>query len=168
LSNSIIPAEKRIDGMYGEIWVGGGDTGTPIQWWADVVNVSGTVTVERKPINPAGSVQTYNKRGRVTREGTLQFDKVDSRLEKQFLESVNKSLEARRLERGVSWFNRFRMVIKLDDPDSWGVEELVLMNCELWTMPLGFSLSEMRQTEMQFTWEWEDIDRSSWISRDAY
>jgi len=115
----IIPAEKRIDGMYGELWVG--DSAENIKWWADVVNVTGTVTVERKPINPAGSVQTYNKRGRVTREGSFQFDKVDSRLEREFLTSVNKSLEDRRAVRGQNWFNRFRAIVKLDDPDSWGV-----------------------------------------------
>lgn len=158
----IIPAEKRIDGMYGELWVG--DSAENIKWWADVVNVTGTVTVERKPINPAGSVQTYNKRGRVTREGSFQFDKVDSRLEREFLESVNKSLEARRADRGTNWFNRFRAIVKLDDPDSWGVEEIVLYNCEFWTLPLGFSLSEMRQTELQFTWEYEDIANSKWIT----
>lgn len=160
--SGIIPAEKRIDGMYGEIWVG---SGANLVWWADVVNVSGTVTVERKPINPAGSVQTYNKRGRVTREGTVQFDKVDSRLEKEFLESVNRSLDDRRKFRNTPWFNRFRMIVKLDDPDSWGVEELVLQNCEWWTLPIGFSLGEMRQTEMQFTWEYEDITAPKWITQ---
>lgn len=160
---SIIPAEKRIDGMYGEVYVG---DGANLVWWADVVNVSGTITVERKPVNPAGSTQTYNKRGRVTREGTLQFDKVDSRLEQEWLTSVNHSLEYRRANRDKSWFNRFRMVIKLDDPDSWGVEELVLQNCELWTLPIGFSLGEMRQTEMQFTWEYEDVATSTFIEQE--
>lgn len=162
----IIPAEKRIDGMYGEVYVL--EDGQAV-WWADVTNVTGTVTVERKPINPAGSVQTYNKRGRVSREGTLTFDKVDSRLEKKFLESVNKDLATRRANRNVAWFERFTMHVKLDDPDSWGSELLVLQNCEFWTLPIGFSLSEMRTTELQFTWEREDLPgaRSSaaWITR---
>lgn len=150
----IISAEKRIDGMYGEIYVG---TGADIKWFADVVNVTGTITVERKPINPAGSTQTFNKRGRVTREGTMQFDKVDSRLEAQFIASVSKTINERRAARGADWFSRFRTLIKLDDPDSWGKEEIVLTNCEFWTLPIGFSLSEMRQTELQFTWESETI-----------
>ena len=164
----IIPAQKRIDGMYGEIYVGGSDvSGSPAgTWYADVVNITGTITVERKPINPAGSTQTFNKRGRVTREGSLQFDKVDSRLEKQFIDSVSQSIDQRRAARNTaatanqpapSWFNRFRMVVSLDDPDSWGKEEIVLYNCEFWTLPIGFSLSEMRQTELQFTWEYESV-----------
>lgn len=165
---SIISAEKRIDGMYGEVWVG--DPNETVKWFGDVVNVSGTVTVERKPVNPAGSVQTYNKRGRVTREGTLQFDKVDSRLEEEFLTNVNKSLDERRTARDATnalWFPRFRMIVTLDDPDAWGKEEIVLQNCEFWTMPLGFSLGEMRQTELQFTWEWEDVGQSKFISQDG-
>lgn len=163
---SIISAEKRIDGMYGEVWVG--DSNETIKWFGDVVNVSGTITVERKPVNPAGSVQTYNKRGRVTREGSLQFDKVDSRLEKEFLTNANKTLEARRVARDTDnslWFPRFRMIVTLDDPDAWGKEEIVLQNCEFWTLPIGFSLGEMRQTELQFTWEWEDVAQSSWIEQ---
>jgi hypothetical protein len=164
MANSIIPAEKRIDGMYGEVWV---NRGNGVEWWADVVNVTGTITVERKPVNPAGTVQTYNKRGRVTREGTLTFDKVDSRLEREFITAVNKPLAERRsaANRGLNWFNRFSLHIKLDDPDSWGLEEIVLQNCEWWTLPLGFSLTEMRQTEMQFTWEYEDVNGSKWIAQ---
>lgn len=152
--SGIISAEKRIDGMYGEIWVGAEND---IKWFADVVNVTGTITVERKPINPAGSTQTFNKRGRVTREGTMQFDKVDSRLEAQFIASVSKTIDERRAARGTDWFSRFRTVVVLDDPDAWGKEEIVLSNCEFWTLPIGFSLSEMRQTELQFTWESETI-----------
>ena len=148
----VIPAEKRIDGMYGEVWVDG-------VWWADLIEVSGTITVEKKAINPAGSVQTYNKRGRVTREGNCRFDKVDSRHEEKFINSVNKSLDARRQERksGITWFPRFNMLLQLDDPDSWGAEKITLGGCEFWNMPIGFSLADMRQLELEFTWEWESF-----------
>lgn len=146
----VIPAEKRIDGMYGEVWVSN-------IWWADLVDITGTITVERKAINPAGSTQTYNKRGRVTREGTCRFDKVDSRHEKKFIESVNKDITTRRAARGTSWFPKFNMVVILNDPDAWGAEQITLGGCEFWTLPIGFSLGEMRQTELQFTWETESF-----------
>ena len=146
----VIPAEKRIDGMYGEVWVDG-------KWWADLIEISGTITVEKKPINPAGSVQTFNKRGRVTREGTCRFDKVDSRHEKKFIDSVNRSLQDRRNNRAAAWFPRFNMLLQLDDPDSWGAEKITLGGCEFWNMPIGFSLADMRQIELEFTWEYENF-----------
>jgi len=146
----VIPAEKRIDGMYGEAWVDG-------VWWADLIEVTGTITVEKKAINPAGSVQTYNKRGRVTREGNCRFDKVDSRHEKKFIESVNRSLEDRRANRANAWFPRFNLLLQLDDPDSWGAEKITLGGCEFWNMPIGFSLADMRQIELEFTWEYESF-----------
>ena len=156
-TNAVIPAEKRIDGMYGEIWVAQ-------QWWADVVEITGTITVERKPVNPAGTTQTYNKRGRVTREGTFRVDKADSRHERDFINNVNRSLADRRANRNVPWFPKFNMVVVLDDPDAWGREQIQLMNCEIWTMPVGYSLTEMVMREIQFTWEFEDTQSMQAIS----
>ena len=149
----VIPAEKRIDGMYGEAWVDG-------VWWADLIEITGTITVEKKEITPAGSVQTFNKRGRVTREGTCRFDKVDSRHEQKFLNSVNESLAVRRDNRGTPWFPKFNLLISLNDPHSWGAEEITLGGCEFWNMPIGFSLSDMRQTELEFTWETESFGQN--------
>jgi hypothetical protein len=93
----------------------------------------------------------------VTREGTCRFDKVDSRHEQKFIDSVNKDVTTRRNQRGTSWFGKFDMLVKLDDPDAWGSEQITLGGCEFWTLPLGFSLGEMRQTELQFTWETESF-----------
>jgi hypothetical protein len=153
----VIQAQRRIDGMYGEVWVDG-------VWWSDVVDINGTITVERKPINPAGTVQTFNKRGRVSREGTMRFDKTDSRLEKLFLESVNRDLATRRANRNTPWFSRFNTLVKLDDPDAWGAESITLMDCEIWTLPVGFNLAELKTIEIQFTWIREDVANSKWIT----
>ena len=152
----VIPAEKRIDGMYGEAYCNG-------VWWADLVEITGTITVEKKAITPAGSVQTFNKRGRVTREGTCRFDKVDSRHEQKFINSVNASLTTRRDTRGTPWFEKFNLIVSLNDPDSWGAENITLSGCEFWNMPLGFSLSDMRQIELEFTWESEAFSEGASI-----
>lgn len=161
MAQTVIPAEKRIDGMYGEVWVG-------TSWWADITGVTGTIRSERKPINPAGTTQTYYKRGRTTREGSFTFDKVDSSREYDFLTRINRALSDRRANRSDPWFPKFNMMLKLDDPDAWGVEEIMLMNCETWTMPIGFSLAELKTVEMEFTWEYEDLgDHLARIRRPA-
>lgn len=158
MANTVIPAEKRIDGMYGEVWV-------DQQWWADCIEITGTITSERRQVNPAGSTNTYHKRGRTSREGSFRLDKVDSRLEKQFITSANKDLATRRATRGTPWFPKFNMLIVLDDPDAWGREEIICAGCELWTMPLGFSIAELRTTELQFTWDYEQNPNGVWITQ---
>lgn len=144
--------EKRIDGAYGEALRGG-------QWLADVIEVSGTISIDRREVPMAGSVNTGYKRGRASREGTLRFQKVDDRWEKEFMDYTSLSLAQRRAARNnkVPVGAPFYLTLTVDDPDAPGPSSYGLDGVVMWTMPFGYSITDMMDREVTITWTTEEL-----------
>ena len=142
-----ISAQRRIDGAYGEAYRNG-------KWLADVIEVSGTITIDRREVPMAGEVGTHYKRGRVTREGTLRFQQVDDRWHDEFMEFTSLSLAQRRFRRteGNPASPPFHLVLVIDDPDAFGRTSLNLFNVTMWSIPIGYSISDMLEREIPITW----------------
>lgn len=147
-----VPAQYRIDGAYGEAYRDG-------KWLADVVEVSGTITIDRVEVPMAGSVSTGYKRGRVQREGNLRFQKVDDRWEREFMAFSSLSLAQRRAARnaGNSVGAPFALQVTIDDPEAIGASSYMFYNVTLWGMPMGYSISDMQEKQVPITWDSEEL-----------
>ena len=155
MANEPIPAERRIDGMTGEVWRDGA-------FQADIVEITGTVRVERKEVPIPGSRSTHYKRGRVSREGSFRYQKVDDAREIEFL-SLIKSMAQMRAERDAAIASgnplptsTFSMLISLDDPEAWGKSSLLLKGVTMWELPVGFNINDLVEREIPITWEDEE------------
>lgn len=147
-----IAAERRMDGMYGEAYRDG-------RFLADVIEVRGTPTIDRRELAIAGSVSTHYKRGRVSREGTLRYQQVDSRWLKEFLSFTSLSLAERRAarDRGENPAAPFDLMLTIDDPEAFGKESLMLYNVVMWSHEIGYSINDLLEREVPITWEREEI-----------
>lgn len=149
-----IPAERRIDGAYGEAYRDG-------RFLADVIEVTGTISIDRRELPMAGSINTHYKRGRVTREGTLRYQAVDSRWLEEFIQFTSLSLAERRALRDTPGANPaaspFDLDIIIDDPESYGKETLRLFGVVMWSANIGFSISDLLEREVPITWTREAL-----------
>lgn len=143
---------RRFGGMYGSAY-------RDNVLLAEAVEVSGTVSVNRIEIPLVGTTSTGYKPGRETREGTLNIQKVDARWELEIYQFLNAGLAARRAARdsgAVATLRKFDLSLVMDDPDAGGVESWVLTGCQIWSLPLGFSITDdIINREFPFTWEAE-------------
>lgn len=147
-----IPVERRMDGMYGEAYRDG-------KFLADVIEVTGAPTIDRKELAIAGSVNIHYKRGRVAREGTLRYQQVDSRWLQEFLSFTSLSLAERRAarDRGENPAAPFDLMLTIDDPEAFGKESLMLYGVVMWSHSIGFSISDLLEREVPITWESEEL-----------
>ena len=141
-----------IDGAFGEAYRDG-------IFIADMMEFSGTISIDRKDIPLSGVTRTQHKKGRVTSEGTLNLHKVDSRYLKEFLMKTSRSLTERRADRdaGIVTHGKFDLLLVLDDPEAAGAERLMLYGVEIWEMPIGFSIEELASMELPVTWDDEEL-----------
>lgn len=155
-----IAAERRLDGMYGEAYRGG-------RFLADVIEVTGTVSIDRRELPITGSVNTHYKRGRATREGNIRFQQVDSRWHREFFAFTSLSLAERRAARdaGNSVTDPFNLQLTIDDPEAWGAETLMIYGVIMWSMSIGFSISDLLEREIPITWVREEL--VDWIEQPA-
>lgn len=146
----ITDALRRFGGMYGSAWRDN------VQL-AEAVEVTGAVEVNRIEVPLVGQTKTGYKPGRETREGTLNIQKIDMRWELEIFQFLNSSLASRRQARGTpqATLRTFDLKIEIDDPEA-GYEAWQLENCQIWRLPLGFSVTDdIINREFPFTWESE-------------
>jgi hypothetical protein len=146
----ITEALRRFGGMYGSAWRDN------VQL-AEAVEVTGAVEVNRIEVPLVGQTKTGYKPGRETREGTLNIQKIDARWELEIFRFLNTSLAQRRANRGTAnaTLRTFDLKIEVDDPEA-GYEAWQLENCQIWRLPLGFSITDdIINREFPFTWESE-------------
>jgi hypothetical protein len=146
------PAQYRIDGAYGEAYRDG-------NWLADVIEVSGTITVDRREVPMAGEIGTHYKRGRVTREGTIRFQQIDDRWHREFMSFSSLSLTQRRAARnaGTPVGAPFSLLLRIDDPEAAAGSSYSLSDVIMWSIPIGYSISDMLEREIPITWTNEQL-----------
>lgn len=143
--SGIQSALSRYGGMYGSAWLG--DT-----LLADVVEVSGNIEVNRIQVPLVGTTTQGYKAGRETREGNIKIQKVDSFWETKLLTF----LQTRATGTGDS--PTFDLVLKHADPDANGNEVWNLFGCQIWRVPIGFSITDdIIDREFPLTWERETL-----------
>lgn len=143
----------RIGGMYGEVT--DSVTGEPLN---EVIEISATSEINRIEVPVVGSDRTGYKPGRVARTGSFRTQYIDSRWSLYVHDYLRLTLDERRAQRGRAGggLKPFTLYIHLNDPDALGYEMWMLEGCQLWALPLGFSITDdIVDREWQFTFEKE-------------
>lgn len=156
--------ERNIYGRSGRVFRDG-------VWLANVTEVSATMTIDRMEVRRAGDYFVKYKAGEITGEGSLTFDKVNSQFDAEFINYINgvdsagNPLQSRALP-------VFNLLITLEDrgiPNIQfndegeaisGHEAIVLQNVNFWSLPLGYSMTDLLSRDMDFTFTGIQLMRS--------
>lgn len=144
----------RFGGMYGSAW-------RDNVMLAEVVDVTAAAEVNRIEVPIVGATRNGHKPGRETREGTIRIQKVDAKWEMEVWRFMSAGLEERRRLRDdptqTQTRRTFNLHLKHDDPDTLGLEEWVLYDCQIWRLPLGIAIGDdIVEREFPLTWEREE------------
>lgn len=147
-------AMLRFAGMFGSAWRDGFMLG-------EVVDVTSPVQINRVEVPIVGSTRNGAKPGRETREGSMRIQKLDAKWEYEIWSYMSQGLEARRALRDDPSQTRpsrtFDLHLKQDDPDALGLEEWVLHDVQIWSLPLGIAIADdITEREFNITWENEE------------
>jgi hypothetical protein len=148
---SVSDALRRFGGMYGSAY----RDGFMLQ---EAIEVSGNVAVARIEVPLVGQTKTGYKPGRETREGTMRIQKIDSTWAMEIFQFLGQSLAQRRKARGTpqATLRSFDLILQVDDPEAYDMEQWQIENCQVWQMPVGFAITDdIIQQEIPLTWESE-------------
>jgi hypothetical protein len=133
----------------------------PFQWLANVTEVTASMTIEKMEVRRSSDLVVKYKPGEITGEGTLTMDKVNSYFEKIFIDHVNSVLTGG----GATNLPFFHVTVSLEDPGIPGIEydengfaktgheEVILQCVQFWTMPFGYSTSDLVTRDLDFTFQ---------------
>jgi len=158
-------AERSIYGRSGRVFDGLGN------WLATVTEISATMTVDRMEVRRAGDFFVKYKAGEITGEGSMTFDKVNSDFETSFINYINgvdingNQLEDRRLPSYnllITLEDRGIPGISFDDDGnaSSGHEAVLLQGVNFWSLPIGYSMTDLLSRDMDFTFCGIDLQRA--------
>jgi hypothetical protein len=136
-------------GMYGSAWRDG-------RQLSEAVEVSGAVEINRIEVPLVGTTKQGYKPGRETREGTLRIQKIDDSWQMEIYQFLSQGLAQRRAARGTAaaTLRTFDLKLEIDDPEAYGYSAWQLESCQIWRMPLGFSITDdIIDLEFPLTWE---------------
>lgn len=145
-------ALRRMGGMWGSVWNDRGDMLT------DVVRVTATVARNRIEVPLVGQQRVGYKPGRISSEGSLAFQKIDTGFELQVYNAITLDVDALRAARDAGQFGEldgaFNLLLKQDDPHAYGKEVWQLVGCQIWQMELTIDTAEdFIQRELPLTFE---------------
>lgn len=149
MASSFNEALRRMGGMYGEAYRDG-------RLLSEAVEVTGATEINRIEVPLVGTTKVGYKPGRETREGTIRIQKIDTSWELELQLFLSTGLAERRAARGTpaATLRPFSIVVKIDDPDAYGVESWQLDGCLLWRRQFGFSITDdILEREYPLTWE---------------
>lgn len=105
------------------------------EWMTNVHSIEAVVEMEKGELSIMGDNWTRHKRGQMTGTGSITEYKVTSDM----------------IEQG---FERFELIISLEDPEAHGHERVRLMNCMVDAIQLaGVTAGEIIEYETPFTFE---------------
>lgn len=105
------------------------------EWQTNISHVEATVEMEKGELNVMGSDWTRYKKGQKSGSGTFSGYKVTSKM----------------IEQG---FERFELIVTLEDPEAYGHERVRLMNCMADSIQLAnVTAGEVIEEETPFTFE---------------
>lgn len=105
------------------------------QWQTNMSHVEAEVGMDKGELNVMGSNWTRHKKGQKSGTGSMSGYKVTSQM----------------IEQG---FERFELIITLEDPEAYGHERIRLMNCMADAIQLAnVTAGELVEEETSFTFE---------------
>lgn len=105
------------------------------EWQTNMTSAEAKVDMDKKDLNVMGDNWTRKKKGQLSGTGTISGYKVTSKM----------------IQQG---FERFELIISLEDPEAFGHERVRLMNCMADTIQLAnVTAGEVVEEETPFTFE---------------
>jgi hypothetical protein len=172
-------AERNIYGRHGKLFARDITHNGQLRWLSNVTEISATMTIDRLEVRRSGDRFVKYKAGEITAEGTLTMDKVNSVFERQFIEYANRSTDQ------SLKLTEFELHLSLEDSGIDGIEfnrengmaekgheAIILLGVNFWSLPLGFSLSDMVTRDLDFTFTGIDVggpdDTPTYIADNHY
>lgn len=138
-SETFANALRRFGGMWGSAWRDG-------RLLTDVVQVTGTTQRGRIEIPLVGQQSTGFKPGRLSSEGSIAFQKVDTGWEMDIFNAMTLDVDALRAARDAGNFGEldgtFDLLLKHDDPHAFGKEVWKLEGCMIWQLDVGINVTD--------------------------
>lgn len=123
-----LDASRAILGTYGQVFIDG-------KWETNFNGLEASVEMQKRELNLSGDNWVRHKRGPLKGTGTIRGLKVTSGM----------------IERG---FDKFQIISKLADPESYGTERIRLDNVMVDRLQLAnFTAGEEVMEEIPFTFE---------------
>ena len=143
-----VTAENTINGAFGELIIGA----TVL---ANVMSVEATVAVSRQEMRLGGSRQTHYKVTNVQGSGSFTIYRVTSEFMDMALDAMNLRNNLKKLGNGRPGDAGLKMVVSLKDPEIVGgdTEQVELSGVKIWNIPFGFSVDDIVQQTIEFTFE---------------
>jgi hypothetical protein len=125
---------------YGEMW---GSARRDGRLLTDVVTVTATTARGRMEIPLVGKQRVGYKPGRISSEGSLAFQKVDTGWELDVYNAMTIDVEELRARRDRGEFGTldgtFDLILSNDDPHAYGKEVWQVTGCQLWQFEIGIN-----------------------------
>jgi Phage tail tube protein len=129
--------DRAINGSYGKLFLGA-------QWLANIQRVEAAMAIEKQEVRPAGTRETGYKAMNTTGAGTISGLRVTT----FWLKTMGSYQRVPR-----SQMPSFTLRYTLDDPDSFGVEEIELTRCKIWHVPFGYQNNTLLEESLEFTFQ---------------
>jgi len=166
-----LTAEQTINGAYGKLSIEnitvindsvGGVNSESTLLLANVQSVEARVNVDRRDIKLAGSRMTHYKAIGASGEGSFTIFRVTSAFMNLGVEALTTTSKFESLGGGGSAGNHLSMTVGLADPESPddGKEEVILNKVKIWEIPFGFSVDDLVQQTITFTFQSMKVNTS--------
>lgn len=136
-----LTGKRFISGSWGELWWDG-------EKILEISKYEAKVVTEREDVNQGGTLDIDSKLVGLKGEGSFTVKKVYSRTVKKLIESWTKGIDP-----------RSKLITKLDDPDSFGTERVVLNN--VWFSDgsiMNFESKKLVEEEFKFGFTPSDVE----------
>lgn len=150
-SEKFANALRRFGGMWGSVW-------RDSRMLTDVVQVTGTTARARMDIPLVGQQTVGRKPGRLSSEGSIVFQKVDTGWEIEVYNAITIDVDDLRRRRDAGEFGTldgtFDIQLKHDDPHAFGKEVWKLTGCQIWQLDVGVNIADdFIQREIPLTYD---------------
>lgn len=136
-----LDATRVINGQYGEVWQEG-------KWLTNVQSAEATVEINKEEILRSGTRWKGHKVTSLSGSGTIRGYKVTS----DFIKLIGSVAS----DRGKPYVTE--LILKLDDPESFGAERVRLKSVQFDQIPLGtFEVGSLVEEELPFTFSGYDL-----------
>ena len=136
-----LDASRAINGSFGEVWHEG-------VWLTNVKSAEATVEIDKEEIKRSGTRWVGHKQMSLTGSGTISGYKVTS----DFIQLIGSIAS----DRGKPYVTS--IILKLNDPESYGAERVMLKGVQFDQIPLGkFEVGSIVEEELPFTFSGYDL-----------
>lgn len=135
---SVLDATRVIQGQYGYVYDENGN------WMSHVKSLQASVDINKEDVPRAGSRRMGKKTSTIDMTGSMTAYKITSDMIKRLADSVK--------DGGKPFVTQ--IIVKLDDPESYGAERILLKGVQFDNVPLiNFEVGSIVEEEFNFTFD---------------